>query len=389
MQVPFSRDGLPYWRLSGFYACYFAFIGCFSPYWGLYLKDHGFDGVAIGQLMSIYMATRIVGPNVWGWLADNTGKRLRIIRIGAFLGTLSVITVWLANSWLTMALAMTAFTFFLNAVLPQFEVITLQYLDLQRPYYSRIRIWGSLGFVLAVVGLGVLFEKFPVSLLPLFLMAALAGSWGCACSISEPQGAVNNQQQPSFLQRFLVPQVILFYVVFLLSQVAMGPYYTFYSLYMQAHGYSSMAIGGFWALGVLAEVVLFFYMYRFLRLGVLRLLKLALLISIARWLLTAWAPESLPLAMISQLCHAATFGVLHVCGINLVQQYFSGGNEGQGQALFSAVAYGAGGSLGALVSGYVWVELGMSQTFIFAAIVTGLALLLAWWGLKEQTAANA
>ncbi|MFP8965407.1 MFS transporter [Pokkaliibacter sp. CJK22405] len=383
MNLTFNREALPYWRLSGFYACYFAFIGCFSPYWSVYLDGQGFDAIAIGQLMSIYMATRIVGPNLWGWLADKTQQRLRIIRIGAFLGSLCVAGVWISHTMLSMALAMVAFTLFLNAVLPQFEVITLQYLGTQRQYYSKIRIWGSLGFIAMVLLLGWALEITGTAILPFCLMLALGGSWLFSCSIQDPGKSIEKQEGQSFFKRLLVPQVLLFYGIFLLAQLAMGPYYTFYSLYMKAHGYSSAAVGTFWALGVVAEVVLFFFMYRFLKWGVVKLLTVALLLSVIRWTVTAALPDSLLLMALVQLFHAATFGVLHVCGINLVQQYFSGGNEGQGQALFSALAYGAGGSIGAFASGYIWQNIGMSATFYFAAIITAVAFVMAILWMKE------
>ncbi|NNF97645.1 MAG: MFS transporter, partial [Halobacteria archaeon] len=62
---------MPYWRLSGFYFFYFASLGALLPYWGLYLKSQGYDITAIGDLMAIIMATKIISPNIWGWIADH------------------------------------------------------------------------------------------------------------------------------------------------------------------------------------------------------------------------------------------------------------------------------------------------------------------------------
>jgi len=67
---------IPYWRLSGYYFFYFAFVGAMSPYWGPYLKSLGFDAVEIGVLMSLLAVMRIFAPNIWGWMADRSGKRI-------------------------------------------------------------------------------------------------------------------------------------------------------------------------------------------------------------------------------------------------------------------------------------------------------------------------
>ena len=74
---------VPYWRLSGFYFCYFALLGTWVPYWALYLKSLGFSSEEIGMLSALVMATKVVAPNLWGWLADTYGYRSRIIRYGA------------------------------------------------------------------------------------------------------------------------------------------------------------------------------------------------------------------------------------------------------------------------------------------------------------------
>ena len=87
-----------YWRLSAFYLFYFASLGALVPYWSVYLKSLGFDVVQIGELVAILMATKIVAPNVWGWIADHTGRRKTIIRIPSVLPAISLIGVFLAST---------------------------------------------------------------------------------------------------------------------------------------------------------------------------------------------------------------------------------------------------------------------------------------------------
>ncbi|MFB9885640.1 MFS transporter [Balneatrix alpica] len=379
-----SRQGLPYWRLSAFYAAYFALLGGFAPFWGLYLKDIGFSGSEIGQLMAIFMATRLVAPNLWGWLADKRKRRLGIIRLGALLSCLTLVLLWWARDFWQMALAMMVFTFFLNAVLPQFEVVTLQYLGLKRARYSQIRLWGSLGFVAIVVLVGWALKLWSIQGLPLLLVGLgvlmVCSTW----LVQEPRAELESAQAgASFWARLAVPQVWLFYFIFMLAQISHGPFNTFYSIFMEEQGFDSLQIGGLWAVGVVAEILVFIGMHRLMRWGVARLMLWALAITVLRWLLVAAYPGWLPLVLFTQLMHAATFGIMHACGVHLVQQFFSGGNEGQGQALFSSFSYGVGGALGALLSGYVWQHWGHGESFAVAAVVALLAWLLAWRGLRN------
>ena len=79
---------MPYWRLSGFYFFYFAVLGALVPYWGLYLQFRGFGPAQIGELMAVLMATKIVAPNIWGWIADHTGRRMAIVRSASLISFL-------------------------------------------------------------------------------------------------------------------------------------------------------------------------------------------------------------------------------------------------------------------------------------------------------------
>ncbi|HCH77155.1 MAG TPA: MFS transporter, partial [Pseudomonas sp.] len=145
---------LPYWRLSGFYFFYFGLLGSTAPFLGLYFDHLGFSPERIGELIAIPMLMRCVAPNLWGWLGDATGRRLEIVRLGALCTLLSFGLIFFDKSFAWLALVMALHAFFWHAVLPQFEVITLAHLHEQTERYSQVRLWGSIGFIFAVVGLG-------------------------------------------------------------------------------------------------------------------------------------------------------------------------------------------------------------------------------------------
>ncbi len=149
---------VPYWRLSSFYFFYFCLLGGTAPFLALYFHHLGFSAPRIGELVAIPMLMRCVAPNLWGWLGDRSGQRLAIVRFGAVCTALCFAGIFLGHSYAWLALIMAGHAFFWHAVLPQFEVITLAHLRGRTESYSRIRLWGSIGFICTVVGLGWLFE---------------------------------------------------------------------------------------------------------------------------------------------------------------------------------------------------------------------------------------
>jgi len=368
-----------YWRLSGFYFFYFASLGALIPYWGLYLKSLGFSVVEIGELVAIIMATKIIAPNIWGWIADHSGNRMRIVRFACLLATLSFAGVFLARGYWMLALVMALFSFFWNAALPQFEATTLNHLGDDTHHYSKIRLWGSIGFVVAVSVLGGVFEKTGTGLLPAVLVALFAGIWLASLLVPEHISQHPVVDHTPLRQVLKSPVVISFLLASFLIQVSHGPYYAFYSLYLSGHGYSETAIGQLWAWGVVAEIAVFLKMHDWLpRFGARRLLLVATLLTALRWVLIALFVEQLWMLAFAQTLHAASFGVFHAVAIYLTHRLFTGRHQGRGQALYSSVSFGAGGAFGSLIAGYLWQGVGAQWMYITAAVVAILASWIAW-----------
>lgn len=379
---------LPYWRLSSFYFFYFALLGAFLPYWPLFLRDIGYDSLAIGGLVAIVHGTKIIAPNVWGWLAAHTGRRTRIIQLGALMAAVTFSGVFVDHRFVWLALVMAGFSFFWNAVLAQFEVLTLSHLVSQPALYSRIRVWGSVGFIGAVAGLGWLFHVLSVRWLPVLMWLLLATIWLSSLSVAErPLASVRKSTEPlwTILRQ---PAAWSFLGGCALLQISHGPYYTFFSVYLEQHGYSPITTGLLWALGVLAEVGVFLLMPRLLRTVSLQaIMTVSLGLAVLRWLLIGLWVDQWWLLVFAQCLHAATFGSYHAYAVEMVRRLFRGGHEGQGMALYSGLSFGGGGAVGAVMAGMLW-DWNASMTFISAALAAALALLLGYWGGRylERTA---
>ena len=382
---------LPYWRLSGFYFAYFALLGGVAPFLSLYFESLGFAPARIGELVAIPMLMRCIAPNLWGWLGDATGQRLLIVRVGALLTALCFAGIFWRQDYWWLAAIMALHSFFWHAVLPQFEAITLAHLGSQSARYSQLRLWGSVGFILTVVLLGLLLQRAGMAVYPMAMFGIMLLIAVCSTLVPPPprQPASAAVAGDGFLRRLRQPGVPAFFVAVALMQLSHGPYYTFLSIHLEALGYSRGLIGLLWALGVLAEIVLFMFMHRLLAwISLRQLLVVSFALAALRWLLLGTLAEEMLVLLFAQLLHAATFGAFHVASIHLVQQRFGERYQGQGQALYATLA-GIGGALGALCSGYAWAGMGPTLTFAAAALAAFVGMLLLLLRLHDQSTKGA
>lgn len=380
---------IPYWRLSSFYFFYFALLGATAPFLALYFNYLGMSSAQIGELLAIPMLMRCLAPNLWGWLGDKTGRRLTIIRFGATLTLISFLGVfWWRDFW-GLALVMALHAFFWHGVLPQFEVITLAHLREQSARYSQIRLWGSIGFMLTVVGLGALLEHLNLELYPWAVLCILLLMWLCSLWVPRPHSGAEATHAAtghnSVWQQLCRSGVWAFFVAVALMQLSHGPYYTFISLHLENLGYERRWVGAVWALGVVAEIVLFMYMARLLtRFSVRTVLLGSLLLAALRWLLLGFYADQVPVLLFAQLLHAATFGSFHAACIHFIRHQFPAEQQGRGQALYATLS-GAGGAIGALYAGYTWSSLGPAVTFSLASVAAGLAAVIIFTRLGKST----
>lgn len=347
---------VPTARLSSFYFFYYAALGAFTPYWSLYLQSRGMTVTAISVMMSLWYATRVVAPSTWTSLAAVSPRPIRWLWLGCVLTVLAFCGFLLPQPQWTLYAVMIAFCFFYNAVMPQFESITLTHLGSDSHRYGLIRVWGSFGFIVVVTLFGWLIERHGARQLPwlmlplLILMTASAFSNRYARDIHKPSGDGNG-----FWQIVRKPAVLAFFIAAFLEQLSFGPYYTFFSVYMDHHGYATSTLGLLWMVGVVFEVAVFFLIGGFFRRwDASWLILIALLSSTVRWSITAFFPHHLGIMLAAQSAHALGFAAFFAASMQLLARHFPGQLNGHGQGLFYGFSSGLGGVLGALIAGQLW-----------------------------------
>lgn len=371
-------------RLGAFYFAYFALAGVLAPYLPLWFSYSGLVGAEIGVLMAIGQGMRMVGPNLWGWLADHAAQRVRILRAASVAVAISFAGLLVPGGFMWMVAVMFALNFFMTAQMPVAEALAAARLR-DDPHaargYGRLRVWGSIGFVLVVLGAGPLFDRVGIAWAPALGLVLTILLVVTALRVHEAPPATGHAQQVPVRRRLREPRVRWFLASAALMVFAHGAYYSYFSLYLYQLGYSKAAIGVYWVAGVFLEIVFFYTQGRFFaRFGIYPLLEASFLLAALRFGLIGEFAAWWWLLLVAQLLHAVTFAVHHSASVLLIQSWFGGRAAARGQALYISAAYGLGGTSGSLVAAGLWTTLGPRAAFLGAS----LAAVLGWWALRRS-----
>ncbi|WP_323004266.1 MFS transporter [Denitromonas sp.] len=377
---------LPYWRLSGYYFFYFAFIGAFSPYFTLYLQSLSFSATDIAILMSLMQVMRILAPNLWGWLADRLGARMPIVRLSAIASLAGFGVFFLTTRFEGIFVGMAIMAFFWSAALPLVESLTFGHLAGQSARYGNIRLWGSIGFIVAVLGIGHALSWLPVASQLWMTASVLAGIAVLAFCVPEAPSVPHHHDSPGLAAVLRRRDVRTLLTGAFLMSAAHGVWYVFYSILLVGAGYSKALVGWMWAIGVVAEIAVFMIMPRVMaRFSLRQILLFAFAAATLRFAMIGWGVESLTVLVLAQLLHGATFGANHAASIAAVNRWFPGRLQARGQAIYGSLSFGAGGMLGGLLSGYTWDWIGPAWSFTIGSVFGLIGWWVVWRGWRDES----
>lgn len=382
--MPAQRRQL--WPFAALSASYFAHIGFFNPYLPLWLKELGYSLVVISALTALQSGTRLFAPYLWGWLSDHTGHRVWLMRFCAtvaLLASLALAMPWGVAGVVVVLLVMFTHT---SAMMPMSEAALAQIVshgeggfDAKR--YGRIRLWGSLGFLVTVMLAGAWFERYGMGSFPYWtagtlLLVTLSVWW-----MADQREASHHHSSPSVpLGPVLRQPVVRWFLVSVFFHILAHIFvYIFFSLYLDSLGYSKTVIGLLWAASVVVEIGWFFTQGHWLPMLTLqRWLWLAAVLMALRMAVTAGWGSWWWVLVLAQALHAITFAAHHSVCIALLTQYFPGRLRGRGQAMYAVVGYGLSGVLGGVVGGWISARWGLQMVFWLGVVAAILAAFAAW-----------
>jgi PPP family 3-phenylpropionic acid transporter len=380
----------PALRLSLFYASVFSVVGLQLPYWPLYLSYKGLSPAEIGQVLAGGSLIRILANPLAGHIADGRGERRPTMIALAIVGLVSTAFYPLANGFSAL-LAVTLLSFAAtSAMAPLGDSLTMQCAAARQLDYGRVRLWGSLSFIVVALLAGLTLVAAPRPAILLGCLACLTLTLGAALVLPDMPSVRPPGRPPRVGPLLADPRFLLFLGSASLTQGSHMIYYGFATLHWQAAGLSGGVIGALWAEGVIAEVVLFAFGARLVRrFGAVRLLAAASLATVVRWTVLAVTTDVAVLAAV-QCLHAMTFGAGHLGAMHFIHRATPPGLAARAQAIYSSVTMGLASGLAMLVAGRLYQAYAGGAFLAMSALGAGglglaLPLLRTWRAGRSVT----
>ena len=401
-----SRNWRHWLAFAALSATYYAHAGMFGSYLPLWLQSIGFSVLSIGWLTALQSVTRVFAPYLWGLLSDRSGNRVKWLRWCASSALMwSVGLFWARDAGgvsllLLLLFSHTSGMMSMNEAAMAHLVSEGGQFDAKR--YGRIRLCGSVGFMVSVFLAGAWFQGQGMATFPLWAIASLAlltlAAW-CLPTLLEhatPSQATFSRATPrraptensakisletltgvSVSSVLRQPQVQWFLVALFFHVLAHMGLYVFFSLYLDALGYSKTQIGILWAVAVVVEIAWFFTQGRWLpRFSLTGWLMLASVVAFFRMGFTALAGTSLWMMLLLQCLHGITFAAHHTACVALISHYFPGALRGRGQAIYTLVGYGLTGVVGGTLGGVLVSAFGLTSVYWACSV----SALMGWYG---------
>jgi PPP family 3-phenylpropionic acid transporter len=380
-----ARLNAPLARFGALSLAYFATIGLFNPYAPLWFQSLGYSTLLIGTLSSLQAWTRVLAPYAWSWSGDHSGRRAELIRLAGAGALLSALALLGVRAALPVAVVVTLLFLANSGVVPLYEALLSQHLHtaqgIDTARYGRVRVWGSVGFIVSVTSFGALLQWAGIGAFPAFVVAVNALLLAAALRLPATRAAaVHGERAPPVLPLLRQPEVAWFFGSVFFTVLAHTSLYAFFSLYLVSLGHGKAAVGALWAVSIGVEIVLFWKQGRwFSRLTPYGWLSLVALATALRFAAIAGAGAWVSVLVFVQLLHALTFAVHHAACIAVVHRLFPDRLRGRGQALYTTLGYGLPGVIGGVGGGWLISRLGYAAVFWAAALAGGLA-----WGCVRR-----
>ena len=387
---PFGFAG----RVSVFFGALFLLIGLHAPFFPVWLEWRGLSPQEIGVVLAVPLAVRIFFTPVVSAAADQSGDRRRVLIVLAW-GALGGFALFMfaRDFWAVFAVAVVVALFW-TSVIPVTEAVAMQGVKQAGHDYGRMRLWGSLTFIAASFGGGFAVDAWGGESVLWLMIAATLCVVASAHLLPLPTGQGRLKQATQPIRKISwadartllrAPVFILFMVATGLVQSAHAIYYAFGTIHWQSLGISAGVIGALWAVGVIAEILLFLYSGRAVRaIGVTNLIVLAAAAAVLRWTVTALSPP-LWLLFAIQALHGLTFGAAHLGAVHFISEAVPEKAAGTAQGLYASAGTGIFMGAAILASGPLYAALGGHAYLVMAAIgavsfVLALLLRFLWRG---------
>ena len=352
------------------YFTYFFSYGIFLPFWSVWLKGTGLTPETIGILLGAGLVARFLGSLLIAPRVSNPSLLINALRLLALITLVFALAFWAGTHVAWLMVVIIGFNLFFSPLVPLTDALANTWQKQFPMDYGRVRLWGSIAFVIGSAATGKLVSEFDyravLAMLTLGVASMLLGMLLRPSIL--PQGDTRHQDVTGWKAwRDLVIKSWRFLACVSLLQGAHAAYYGFSAIYWQEAGYSASTVGYLWSLGVVAEVIVFALSNRlFRRFSARDLLLLSAVCGLLRWGLMGWTTD-LPWLIVAQILHCGTFTVCHLAGM----RYIAARKDNEIirlQAVYSAVAMGGSIAVMTMFSGFLFQHLHQGLFWVMALL---------------------
>jgi PPP family 3-phenylpropionic acid transporter len=368
-----------------YYAAYFSVGGLLQAFWPVWLTSRGLDSVQLGLLFLGGQWIRVGAILSYGHIADRFGVARPMIVVLAIAGTVVIGAFALAHGFVALLLLSMGFALAGPPQTPLTDGLAIRHAAVKSFDYGRVRLWGSVGYIAAVLAGGAVLRALGVDAIYLGVLAGCAATALIATQLQAPTITQHGTPPPprAMLRLLGNPAFWIFMIAAGASQVSHAVYYGFATLNWQLAGIDDRVIGLLWGEGVVAEVLLVAFARRVLaRIGVTGLLALAGAGGMLRWTGIALTTD-LVLLFGLQILHALTFGAAHLASMHFMQRAVPERVMSSAQSLYYALPLGIGMGLAMSLSGVLFRDYAghayLAMTVLSAVTLGGALLLNRQW----------
>ncbi len=362
--------------LATFYFFYFSIIGVYIIFMPKVLAMVGYSASDIGIIFAAAPLVRFIVP-----LAFIKGLKINIrtFNMSLLIMCISATAFYFSlDSFYKLLFSNIGLGIGLSLVLPYIELISLKYLGKER--YGKIRLFGSVGFILVALVLVKFLSSAEIALNYLLVLTFTTSMTAFVIARKADALLDKSEEVSNDINIFADWRL---WAGLTLMQVSFGSFYNFFTIYETDHGISLDMTIYLWSFGVVVEIFMLYYQGALLRRNLLLILQFATFITAIRWFLLYLFPENLTILFLTQTIHAFSFALFHSAAISYLYHLYR--HKSLAQQLFSGITYGFGAFMGALIAGYVY-ELYPEYLFLSASIIALMAYASLYeWGQKLKT----
>lgn len=373
------------WPFSFQYFFYFGVMGVTLPYFTVYGEQLNFTGNQIGIMGGVRTLTVVVFAIVWGFIADRFNIRKPVYVICNILSAAICSLLLFTEQFWPMLLITFFYSVFYGPLIAFLEAFTMAALDNNKKIYGKIRVWGSVSFILMVTGIGVAMDYAPVKIViyAVVILSVLQAIFAPAVSAGKDREQIKLTSKE--IKELFSPRIIIFLLCGFLMLLSHGTYYGFFSIHLGQLHYSKTFVGCAWGLASIIEVVVMIKSdIIFKRFSIQSVLVFAIFMAAIRWLILSFYATPV-MILFSQIFHAVTYGAFHIASILYIEEHSSPETKMIGQVALFVFSYGLGIGMGFFFNGRFVDTLGCPKLYLISCMIAISAGIILYFSERRAT----